>query len=245
MTTVTARRAGPDGPAAASDARARAPGAPPAPAGGAPRARGVSSRAGHGETPHPAGASEEGDAAAAGAGGAARRAPSDRPEPASSGCGPGRARDRPARAMSAGPAWSLPVQKRTCVLEGRKPVGRTRRGPVRCRRNREFAGHSRCRTATVLARRAGRRGPAGPPGTARAVDFRRPAREIDRAWSAAAAGRGPVAGRARQRVAPSDDQTSIFVRTRATTSDVNSLVEACPPRSGVRTPAALASSTAS
>ena len=35
---------------------------------------------------------------------------------------------------------------------------------------------------------------------------------------------------------PSDDQTSIFVRTRAMTSSVNSVVEAWPPRSGVRTP---------
>jgi len=44
---------------------------------------------------------------------------------------------------------------------------------------------------------------------------------------------------------PSDDQTSIFVRTRAMTSSVNSVVEAWPPRSGVRTPDAVASSTLS
>src|SRR5262245_38732715 len=44
-------------------------------------------------------------------------------------------------------------------------------------------------------------------------------------------------------VAPSDDQTSIFVRTRATTSLVKPLVVASPPRSGVRTPAAVASRT--
>ena len=36
---------------------------------------------------------------------------------------------------------------------------------------------------------------------------------------------------------------SIFVRTRAITSSVNSLVVAWPPRSGVRTPVAVASST--
>ena len=48
---------------------------------------------------------------------------------------------------------------------------------------------------------------------------------------------------ARQTVVPSEDQTSIFVRTRAMTSLVNSLVVAWPPRSGVRTPAAVASST--
>src|SRR3954453_22219189 len=46
-----------------------------------------------------------------------------------------------------------------------------------------------------------------------------------------------------QRVAPSEDQTSILVRTRAITSLVNSLVEAWPPRSGVRTPAPTASRT--
>ena len=36
---------------------------------------------------------------------------------------------------------------------------------------------------------------------------------------------------------PSEDQTSIFVRTRPMTSSVNSVVPAWPPRSGVRTPA--------
>ena len=36
---------------------------------------------------------------------------------------------------------------------------------------------------------------------------------------------------------------SIFVRTRPITSSVNSVVVACPPRSGVRTPVAVASST--
>ena len=36
---------------------------------------------------------------------------------------------------------------------------------------------------------------------------------------------------------------SIFVRTREITSAVNSLVAAWPPRSGVRTPVATASST--
>jgi hypothetical protein len=44
---------------------------------------------------------------------------------------------------------------------------------------------------------------------------------------------------------PNDDHTSIFVRTRAITSSVNSVVEACPPRSGVRTLDAVASSTLS
>ena len=38
-------------------------------------------------------------------------------------------------------------------------------------------------------------------------------------------------------------QISIFVRTREITSLVNSLEAACPPRSGVRTPAPVASST--
>ena len=49
----------------------------------------------------------------------------------------------------------------------------------------------------------------------------------------------------RRRRGYSDDQTSILVRTRPMTSSVNPLLEACPPRSGVRTPAATASSTAS
>jgi hypothetical protein len=44
---------------------------------------------------------------------------------------------------------------------------------------------------------------------------------------------------------PSDDQASSFARTRDTTSSVTSVVDAWPPRSGVRTPAALASRTAS
>jgi|tagenome__1003787_1003787.scaffolds.fasta_scaffold20906420_3 hypothetical protein len=48
-----------------------------------------------------------------------------------------------------------------------------------------------------------------------------------------------------QAFVPSDDQTSILVRTRAITSSVNSVVEAWPPRSGVRTPDAVASSTLS
>ena len=39
-----------------------------------------------------------------------------------------------------------------------------------------------------------------------------------------------------RRRSPSDDQASIFTRTRAITSSVNSVVEACPARSGVRTP---------
>ena len=46
-----------------------------------------------------------------------------------------------------------------------------------------------------------------------------------------------------QTVVPSEDQTSILVRTRAMTSSVNSVVPAWPPRSGVRTPDAVASST--
>ena len=50
----------------------------------------------------------------------------------------------------------------------------------------------------------------------------------------------PLAG---YTVVPSEDQTSIFVRTRATTSLVKPDVVAWPPRSGVRTPAAVASST--
>ena len=44
---------------------------------------------------------------------------------------------------------------------------------------------------------------------------------------------------------PSDDQTSILVATRLTTSVVNSLVPAAPPRSGVLIPDAIVSSAAS
>lgn len=44
---------------------------------------------------------------------------------------------------------------------------------------------------------------------------------------------------------PSDDHTSSFVRTRATTAVVNSLVPAWPPRSGVFVPDAIVSNTAS
>lgn len=44
---------------------------------------------------------------------------------------------------------------------------------------------------------------------------------------------------------PSDDQTSILRLTRSTTSDAKSVVPWWPPRSGVRTPAAVASSTLS
>ena len=46
----------------------------------------------------------------------------------------------------------------------------------------------------------------------------------------------PQAARASATWTPSEDQMSIFVRTRAMTSSVNSVVVACPPRSGVRTP---------
>jgi Domain of unknown function (DUF389) len=46
-----------------------------------------------------------------------------------------------------------------------------------------------------------------------------------------------------QTIEPRDDQTSILVRTRRMTSSVNSVVVAWPPRSGVRVPAAVASST--
>jgi hypothetical protein len=56
----------------------------------------------------------------------------------------------------------------------------------------------------------------------------------------------PAPGRARpQPFEPSDAQTSSLVRTRPMTSPVNSLVDAWPPRSGVRTPDAVASSTLS
>jgi hypothetical protein len=84
-------------------------------------------------------------------------------------------------------------------------------------------------------------GPAadGPP--------RPPAAPPDSAWR-----RGIGRGRLQrllqtraQTVEPSDAQTSIFVRTRSTTSVVKPLVVAAPPRSGVRTPAAVASNTAS
>jgi len=49
----------------------------------------------------------------------------------------------------------------------------------------------------------------------------------------------------RAQLPPSDDQTSSFVRTRPTTSSVNSLVVAEPARSNVRTPLATASNTLS
>jgi hypothetical protein len=55
---------------------------------------------------------------------------------------------------------------------------------------------------------------------------------------------GP-SGRSAQAREPRELHTSSFVRTRATTSSVKPLVVASPPRSGVRTPAAVASSTAS
>ena len=45
--------------------------------------------------------------------------------------------------------------------------------------------------------------------------------------------------------AGADDETSIFVRIRSTTALVNSVVPAWPPRSGVLTPEAIVSSTAS
>ena len=54
-----------------------------------------------------------------------------------------------------------------------------------------------------------------------------------------------VAARGAHAFVPSDAQTSIFVRTREMTSSVNSVVDAWPPRSGVRTPDAVASSTLS
>ena len=50
-------------------------------------------------------------------------------------------------------------------------------------------------------------------------------------------------GRGGHTVEPSDDQTSSFVRILSMTSEVNSEVDAMPPRSNVRTPAAVASST--
>lgn len=52
-------------------------------------------------------------------------------------------------------------------------------------------------------------------------------------------------GAADYRAEPNDDQTSSLVWMRPTTSVVNSVVPAWPPRSGVRTPEAVASSTAS
>jgi len=48
-----------------------------------------------------------------------------------------------------------------------------------------------------------------------------------------------------QTVVPSEDQTSIFVRTRSMTASVKLVVPSWPPRSGVRVPAPVASSTAS
>jgi hypothetical protein len=49
--------------------------------------------------------------------------------------------------------------------------------------------------------------------------------------------------RARYTLLPREPQTSIFVRTRSMTSVVNSVLPACPPRSGVLMPAATASRT--
>ena len=56
-------------------------------------------------------------------------------------------------------------------------------------------------------------------------------------------GRGESLGVSGYTVAPREDQTSILICTRRTTSEVNSVVPAWPPRSGVRTPSAVASST--
>jgi hypothetical protein len=47
------------------------------------------------------------------------------------------------------------------------------------------------------------------------------------------------------RQAPSEDQTSSLVRMRSTTAEVNSVVPAWPPRSGVFTPDATVSSVPS
>src|SRR5437763_2361700 len=59
-------------------------------------------------------------------------------------------------------------------------------------------------------------------------------------------GIAPSEPRARDyRPDPSDDHTSILVRIRATTSSVNSVVPAWPPRSVVLTPAPTVSSAAS
>lgn len=55
----------------------------------------------------------------------------------------------------------------------------------------------------------------------------------------------PRDGRKSHAADPSEDHTSSFVRTRSITVSVNSVVPACPPRSGVFTPEAIASSTAS
>jgi hypothetical protein len=62
--------------------------------------------------------------------------------------------------------------------------------------------------------------------------------ELARAWRPL-----PHARPGSYTVVPSVDQTSTLVRTRETTSLVKPLVVAWPPRSGVRTPAAVASST--
>jgi hypothetical protein len=48
-----------------------------------------------------------------------------------------------------------------------------------------------------------------------------------------------------QKGAYNDAHTSSFVRSRSTTADVNSVVPACPPRSGVLQPDATVSSVAS
>jgi hypothetical protein len=52
----------------------------------------------------------------------------------------------------------------------------------------------------------------------------------------------PPSGRIQE---PIEDQTSSFVRTRSMTADVNSVVPAWPPRSGVLVPEATVSSVPS
>jgi hypothetical protein len=86
---------------------------------------------------------------------------------------------------------------------------------------------------------------ASPRGRSATRPERRAGRSATRPKAGAVARRRPARPLRRYTLVPSEDQTSIFVRTRETTSLVNPDVVAWPPRSGVRTPAALASRTAS
>ena len=124
----------------------------------------------------------------------------------------------------------LEVGDQVGVLVGRAgpAPGSTRRARARRRRRPEAGALQQPRPVHDVAARR-----------------RQPVREHDRRALA-----GPLAGQldaararpSRSRPAPpqpsSVDQISSFVRTRAITSSVNSDVVACPPRSGVRMPAA-------
>jgi len=61
----------------------------------------------------------------------------------------------------------------------------------------------------------------------------------------AAALQSPGRNRAPGPQEPSEDQTSSLVRMRSKTAEVNSVLPACPPRSGVLVPEAIVSSVPS